>query len=441
MKGQRHLVSALAAALLLAVIGAAPASAATKPFTLNITPPTVQAHQQVTFTATFAVPSNAQQQLGSADLAVPAGFTIVSAAAPSPATAQVVGGKVQLRNLNVQPGGSIAVSVVAQAPCTAGTSSWSVLAKQSNDFNGPPGNDLNLVAANSSLTTTVTGGCALALRFVTQPKAAGVGQVVSGTPYTPGGPPVSVEVIDADGNRVTDQPATIQMALGTGSGAGPLSGTTSVSTTLGVAQFSTLKIGSPGSYTLTASSTGLTSATSLPFQVDTAVSPCTEDLTCTGNVTTSATNLKVTAFPDAANADAGFLAASFNAGLALDCAGYTEVSPDTALVTVSSANRTKTVVLTIDKKLVNAISNNGASFLQLCFGSPEPFTTRSGATAVAQGTFDWNKDGVPDPVYVGLLPDCGTALPCVSKRNKTGSGDGVIEALLPAGLVDPAMRG
>jgi hypothetical protein len=441
MKGQRHLVSAIAAALLLAAIGAAPASAGTKPFTLNIAPPTVQAHQQVTFTATFAVPSSAQQQLGSADLSLPAGFTVVSAAAPSPAGAQVVAGKVQLRNLNVPPGGSIAVSVVAQAPCTTGTSSWSVRAKQSNDFNGPPGNDLNLDAAHSALSTTVTGGCAVAVRFVTQPTAAGVGQVISGTPYTPGGPPVSAEVIDADGNRVTDQPATIQVALGTGSGPGPLSGTTSVSTTLGLAQFSTLKIGSAGSYTLTASSPGLTSATSLPFQVDTSVSPCTEDLVCTGNLTAGGTKLGVTAFPDAANPDAGFLAASFNAGLALDCAGYTEVSPDTALVTVSSANRTKTVVLTIDKKLMNATSNNGASFLQMCFGSPQPFTTNSGTPATAQGTFDWNKDGIPDPVYVGLLPDCGATLPCVSKRNKTGSGDGVIEALLPAGLVDPAMRG
>src|SRR3954469_12653799 len=73
MKGQRHLVSTLAAALLLAAIGAAPASAGTKPFTLNITPPTAKAHQQVTFTATFAVPSNAQQQLGSPELAAPAG--------------------------------------------------------------------------------------------------------------------------------------------------------------------------------------------------------------------------------------------------------------------------------------------------------------------------------------------------------------------------------
>jgi hypothetical protein len=316
-----------------------------------------------------------------------------------------------------------------------------VRAKQSNDFNGPPGNDLNLDAANSSLVTTVTAGCATALRFVTQPKAAAVGQVISGTAYTPGGPPISVEVVDANGNRVTNQPATIQIALGAGSGPGPLTGTTQVTTTLGVAEFSTLKIGSQGSYTLSATSTGLTSATSLPFQIDNAVSPCTEDLLCKGSASTARTGLTVTAFPDPANLDAGFLATSFNAGLTIDCANYTELSPDTGLVSFTAETRTKTATLTIDKKLMTASTNNGASFVDMCFGAPQPFTTKAGTPATQQGTFDWDKDGIPDPVYVGLLPDCGATLPCVSKRNKTGSGDGVIEAQLPAGLVDPAMRG
>ena len=54
------------------------------------------------------------------------------------------------------------------------------------------------------------------------------------------------------------------------------------------------------------------------------------------------------------------------------------------------------------------------------------------------GTFDWDGDGVDEPVYKGLLPDCD-APPCVSKRKKTNAGDGVIEARLPAG--DPGMRG
>jgi len=60
---------------------------------------------------------------------------------------------------------------------------------------------------------------------------------------------------------------------------------------------------------------------------------------------------------------------------------------------------------------------------------------------VQDGTFDWDGDGVAEPVHEGLLRDCGhkAGPPCVSKRKKTGSGDGVIEAKLPAG--DPGMRG
>jgi hypothetical protein len=109
---------------------------------------------------------------------------------------------------------------------------------------------------------------------------------------------------------------------------------------------------------------------------------------------------------------------------------------------VTAANRTKTVSLTIDKRQMNAVSNNGASFLQFCFASPATFTTLSGTTSPQQGTFDWNADGVPDPQYVGLLPDCDAfAPPCVVARKKVGAGDGFIQARLPAGLADPRMRG
>ena len=131
--------------LLLLALTAASAPAASKPYSLTITPGTVAAGTQSTFTAHFAVPASASQQLGSADVTVPAGFTVVSASVPVPGTATVTGGTVRLRNLAVQPGHAVDATVVARAPCTAGTSSWTVLAKQANDFNGPPGNDLTLV--------------------------------------------------------------------------------------------------------------------------------------------------------------------------------------------------------------------------------------------------------------------------------------------------------
>ena len=76
----------------------------------------------------------------------------------------------------------------------------------------------------------------------------------------------------------------------------------------------------------------------------------------------------------------------------------------------------------------------------MCFAAPDDhFETRAGDPVRDSQTFDWNGDGVAEPVYKGLLQDCAAAAPpCVSKRQKTGSGDGVIQAQLPAG--DPAMR-
>ena len=58
---------------------------------------------------------------------------------------------------------------------------------------------------------------------------------------------------------------------------------------------------------------------------------CTEDVLCTGTTSSPTTKVDVSAFADPARPDAGFLALSLNVGPALDCAGYTEISPDTAL--------------------------------------------------------------------------------------------------------------
>ena len=102
---------------------------------------------------------------------------------------------------------------------------------------------------------------------------------------------------------------------------------------------------------------------------------------------------------------------------------------------IEGPDREKTVTATIDKSVMNAQPNNGASFLQMCFGAPYTFATRAGTTLTS---VDTNGDSVPDFFY-GLLPDCG-ARPCVSSRNKTNAGDGVIVTLSPGGTQDPAYR-
>jgi hypothetical protein len=425
------------ALLAIAVLAPAASAAPTKQFTLSLdgSPPAV-AGRTVTFLATFSNAADQQQQVGSANLTPPAGFGLVSATLPGPGTATVRGGTVELRNLSLQPGAPpLTVSVTAAVPCDPGSATWSVVAKQANNFNGPPGNNVAL-APGSSLTTPVSGSCAL--RFVTEPTHADVGAVITGSAWNEAGPPVAVEVIDGAGARVTGWGQSVVLAPALGSALGTLSGA-SVPAVSGLAEFRALRIDAPGWYRLTATSGPLATATpSAPFRIDTEGTLCLEDVECSAQASTGRSDLTVTGLPNG-NPDAGLLTLSFNAGVALDCAGYTELTVGTAVFDVTGG-RTKTATLEVDKREMAAIPNNGASFLELCLGAPEPFTTKSGASAGAAGTFDWDGDGVATPVYRGLLPNCGVvAPPCVSKRQKTGSGDGVIQALLPAG--DPAMRG
>jgi hypothetical protein len=429
-----------------ALPGSAGAAQTDKPYEVRLTPATVQAGAPATIAATFSNPAGARQQLGSANLTVPAGLTARSASVASPGTASVSGQTVEVRNLSLQPGRSVTirieVEVTVRASCTATVLTWAVQAKQANDFQGLPGNDLTLLAS-SSLTTTVSGVCAL--RFVTQPANSRVGEPITGTPYGPG-QPVSVELVDGAGDRVSSPSTEVTIALGSGSGPGTLTGTKTVDTNAdGVARFADLKIGAPGGYSLEATAPGLAPVTSTSFKIDTVASFCAEntaDALCTVTTSTGQTGASVTATPSATSADAGFLTLSFNAGPQFDCVGSPKISPDIALLDFTSPNRTKVATLIFNKRLMQRIANNGASFLEVCFASPVPFPVKGGLVELSrtQGTFDWNGDGLVEPVYAGLLPDCSARTPpCVANRKKTGAGDGVIEARLPAG--DPAMRG
>lgn len=77
-----------------------------------------------------------------------------------------------------------------------------------------------------------------------------------------------VEVQDQFGNQVTTESGrTISMAIASGTPGASLTGTTSTTTVNGVATFSALKIDKVGTYTLSANSSGLTSATTTAFDV------------------------------------------------------------------------------------------------------------------------------------------------------------------------------
>ena len=417
-------------AMLAAVIVAASASAAGKPYTVVLSPATIPGGES-TLTATFANRTG-QQQLGSANLTAPSGLTVLGATLSGPGTATVRGSVIELRGLGLAPGASTSVSIRVNATgCTTATLAWTVQAKQSNDFNGPPGNNLDLDAQNSALTTTVSGGCN-SLRFVTQPQDARIGERITGSDFDPAGPPVAVAVVDSTGSTVTGAAVPVTVALSSGSGPGTLGGTLTVTTVDGVASFANLTISAAGSYRLDATSPGLPPATSAAFTVQQVAVACVEDVDCSAQASTPQSLVAITAFGNT-RIDAGFLQLSLDAGPRPDCAGYTEFSADWA--TVAGPDRSKLVTFTIDKRVMNAQPNNGASFLQMCFAAPFRFTTPPGTPLTELDT-----DGVPGPeLFVGLLPDCGVA-PCVTSRNKTKAGDGVIGTRAPGGTDDPAYR-
>ena len=103
-------------------------------------------------------------------------------------------------------------------------------------------------------------GPAAKLVFTVQPSNAIAGAANS--------PAMQVAVQDAQGNIVTTATTSITLALGTNPASGTLSGTMTVAAVNGVATFSTLSLNLAGTgYTLTASATGLTAATSSAFNI------------------------------------------------------------------------------------------------------------------------------------------------------------------------------
>ena len=119
------------------------------------------------------------------------------------------------------------------------------------------------VPGNSATATLTIYGAPTQLAFGTGPSNTSVGSVIT--------PAVTVQVEDAGGNVITNSSASITIAIGnegTGPGNGSLSGTLTIAASSGIATFSSLVINRIGTgYTLVASSTGLTSATSSAFNI------------------------------------------------------------------------------------------------------------------------------------------------------------------------------
>ena len=182
------------------------------------------------------------------------------------------------------------MSVQATTPsrCNSPFSRWFTDANEGGFFS----EDLRLDTSNSSLTTPVTCATATGLQFGTQPSDALVGDVITGTPNDPSGPPVTVRIVDGSGNLV-DSSAPVTVALGNNPGGATLGGTTMQNAVHGVATFNNLTLDKPDNgYSLVASSLGLTNSPSGNFNENNTATSCPANETCSGTLSTGDSSLE-----------------------------------------------------------------------------------------------------------------------------------------------------
>jgi hypothetical protein len=444
--GRARFLGVLAALLgSLALAGPASAGTTSKPYSLNISPGAttyessgngeVASGETVQVTATFTNETSTQQ-MGSANLFWPSGFAVLSSHSfPITTTAGsaslsssctnlgvAAGPCVQVRNLSAAPGSSVTVTMWVSTPaCQQGSNfAWSAEVKQANNYSGSPGNDFSFDAPNSQPDTTLDGACSL--RFVNQPADARVNEAISDQAFNPppppsGGDPVTVQVLDSNGNPLTSSSVPVSMSLSSNPGLATLGGTTTEGASGGTASFADLSINVHGSpYELGASSGTLTGASSNDFAIQDQAQFCANiGGTCTTTDGTSNGNQGVV--QATVNDSSGVLTESVNTNgtSPLECAGYTTADPNNYEFNAPSS-WSKVITITIIP--TSNLGNNQKQVLknqQICFEAPYPFMTNSGAPAT-QTTFP---DGTP--AFIGLLPDCGSGVtgPCHDRKSDT----------------------
>lgn len=288
---------------------------------------------------------------------------------------------------------------------------------------------LLLAGSGSALGAAAPRG---SLSFSTQPHSGVVGQDITGAAINPSGPPVTVQLLDANGNLMTGSSAPVTIALGNNPAGATLGGTTTVNAVNGVASFSNLTLNKPGGrYTLVASSPGLTSATSTSFDESNAAVFCLQGQSCSTSVSTAVSQLQISANPTHnSKPNTGTLSESVDVGTPLTCSGYVATDPNWFQFLSSSTNRTKELTYTLD--------NTSPEGIQTCFGAPYEFKTSSGEPAPA-GTLP---NGTPG--FIGLLPSCPSSGPCVKSITSSEGSEGVntvVTVRIPDGLAgDPWAR-
>lgn len=387
----------VAVAAALVSIGSAQAGPATKNYRVEIAPAATTA----TYTLTLTNDGQSTHSLGSANITVPSGFIVSSVGLANASAgrswsarlgpeAKVIELRAGTQADALAPGERVTSVLTLQTPCSSGA--WPSEAKQSNDFNGPPGNSFDLFGDDP--TVAPAAGAPAALEFLAQPTIVQVDTSIS--------PAFKVEAVDACGNAADGE---VAVEIDTNPSGGTLSGT--VSQPLddqGVATFSDLQIDRSGAgYVLSVSSAG-TSELSAPFNVVDYL--CRDTFVCEAADDLGTTHISTPGPPSGGAMGLSF--SDFASGFS--CTGVPGFESVGSVATIEPF-----------------------SYVQ-----PIPVTTRwaksvAPGTGVANFILCWSKTGVGYSVAEactkqGKLP-AGVKL-CELKRNRNGVGDLVIEFLI-----------
>ena len=217
-------------------------------------------------------------------------------------------------------------------------------------------------------------------------------------------------------------------------GGGTLTGTTTVASWKGVADFGNLQINKAGAaYDLAASTPGFNPATSSFFTIAGLIQACG-----TGSCTASQSTSTTTASAATSSASGNFVTMGLG-GVTLTCNHYNAVSDVAAFGVLNSSggnvtNSSAIVTLTISKSLVESAWRPLFRW-QVCYGSQTPFPAiwgTSGTTVIGGTTY-----------HTGLLLPCFLFShrhpePCLISRHRTWTG---AVQLTFAAVGDPYGRG
>ena len=281
------------------------------------------------------------------------------------------------------------------------------------------------------------------LRFVNQPRTTGTGRPTrDGRDST--GEAISVEIYDPATNRTVDTDADVTLTLGLGSARGKLIGGTAKAVA-GVATFPDLSIDTPGLYTLKASSAA-DSDTPLSdgFMVADTIATC-DGPGCSFTETTEPHTY--TATPEQGSAGATWASSVNLPGVRISCDFAPFDYPDERQPNAiwysyddGDTRSPKTIVIVIDKAIVDKTPDNGTSDYRVCYSSPVPFTDRTGELAKPDPWDDGPSAYFGTTWFTGLLPDCDPndpVAPCVLGWTDD-AGNRVGTFLAPPG--DPSFR-